>query len=390
MVHTVMISAHAIKRIRALGRSSSGYILFPQDFEPMPFRHWISKANPIMQRRRLLKFRLAGSMILAAASLPMTSALAAEPVLPTSENGFYMIQGNPDELSEYMPVDALCISETLDNFAAVKNAGHGTADFMLLNRDGKLSRDNFRIMGPDAGASQIRYTLNDPASGDVVVELHYINPGALGDPSTLPMTALSSISIPIFGSKQGRCLLATDIVYAGVDRNRKMLVIMEEDGSITLHESSEKNESIAKTVADGFWSTGKTDDIIFSFIEGHKLTTIKAAPHEHIEYPAWRVADRDGQQFSSSPQGFFVADIAKLGPKAIRLPYGLAVHFERLEICRHLAGETSGNTQRDNQVTESWNNARCDEAKSRHAEYEAQYSGNGRISTLLKAHAMDF
>lgn len=263
------------------------------------------QGGPDMQYERLLKFRLAGCTILATASLPMTSALAVEPVLPTSENGFYMIQGNPDELSEYMPVDALCISETLDNFAALKNAGHGTADFMLLNRDGKLSRDNFRIMGPDAGASQIRYTLNDPASGDIVVELNYINPGALGDPSTLPMAALSSISIPIFGSTQGRCLLDAGIVYAGVDRNRKMLVIMEEDGSLTLHESSEKNESIAKIVAGGFWSTGKADDIIFSFIEGSKLTTIKAAPHQHIEYPAWRVADRDGRQFSSSPQGFF-------------------------------------------------------------------------------------
>lgn len=140
----------------------------------------------------------------------------------------------------------------------------------------------------------------------------------------------------------------------------------------------------------GFWSSGKGGEIIFTFIEGTTVTSIKAAPHRRVEYPAWRTANSDGRQYSASPKGFFVADMEKLGNKSNRLPYGLVLHFERLEICGHLAGEASGNPERNKQVADSSKKAGCDEARAQHASYVEQFSGNKPVSEILKTHGADF
>ncbi len=85
-----------------------------------------------------------------------------------------------------------------------------------------------------------------------------------------------------------------------------------------------------------------------------------------------------------------MADMAKLGSKSNRLPYGLVLHFERLEICGHLAGEASGNPERNKQVADSWKKAGCDQAKVQHAGYVKQFAGNNAVSEILRTHGTDF
>lgn len=332
----------------------------------------------------------AGAMLAAAGLALASPASAGEPSLPTTQNGFYLMQGDPADLSEYVAADAICFDEPTGEFAGVRNVGKGAAEFLMLNRDGKLSRDRLIIDGPDAGVSQRRYALNDPESGAVVVALNYINLGALGDPAKIPMVGLSSVSIPLFGDKKSRCMLSDNIVYIGTDRSRTMVITADPDAGLTLHQTSLNEPRVKSELSGGYWSSGPAHEVIFSFIEGSRLTSIKAAGHSPIAYPAWRVADRFTRQFSSSPQGFFLADMARLGSNINKLPYDLAVHFERLEICQHLAGEASGNAGRDAQLAQSWSKAGCGKAKAQQAVFRRQYSDNKNISALLKAHTIEF
>ncbi|SIN64253.1 hypothetical protein SAMN02745824_1366 [Parasphingorhabdus marina DSM 22363] len=324
----------------------------------------------------------------------MASLFAAIPVsaqsLPTTENGFYMIRTNADDLSRYRAVDSMCIGENHDDLMAFINTGNGTLDFLELREGEKVAATRLKLSEPDAGVSQIRYSLVEPDSEEAVFELHFINPGALGDPAKIPMATLSSVHIPRVNVTHLDCLMGEQILYAGIDQNHRVTVMMDEEGTLVFRQSSVKQAWVARNISGGFWSTGKRGEIIFTFFEGSTVTSIKAAPHQRIEYPAWRTTSSVGREYSASPKGFFVADMEKLGSRSNRLPFGLVLHFERLEICRHLAGEASGNPDRDKQVAESRDKAGCDEASAQHAGYIEQFAGNEAVSKILKTHGTDF
>lgn len=318
------------------------------------------------------------------ATLLFTPVPALAQSLPATENGFYMMRTNADDLSEYRAVDSMCIGESHNDLMAFKKTGDGMLDFYELKDTEKIVSGRLKLGEPDAGASQIRYRLTAPASKEAVIELHFINPGALGDPAKIPMTTLSSVHSPQSNFTRLQCLMDKHILYVGVDQNHRVTVMIDEEGTLVFQQSSINEPWVARNITGGFWSSGKKNDIIFTFIEGSSLTTIKAAPHARIEYPAWRTANADGREYAASPKGFFVADMAKLGKKENRLPYGLARHFERLEICRHLAGETSGNAERDKQVAESRDKAGCNEARAQHAGYVRQFADNKAVSEILR------
>lgn len=312
------------------------------------------------------------------ALLSTTTGQAAS--LPKNQNGFYLMQDKSDDHSRYFAVDALCVAEKHNVFIAFKENGAGLVDFLSLNRAGKLNTETLRLGEADAGASQINYGLSEPETGEQVGHLHYINPGAFGDPAEIAMNTLSSISIK---DARGECMVQPDVVYVGVTSQRRIMITKNDQGKLKLSEFSRDGGDLLSTKTEGYWSTGKADEIVFSFIEGEELTSLKASPHERIAYPAWRKT-RDGiREYSASPQSFFVADMEKFGGKASRMPYGLVLHFERLEICRHLAGEASANPERDAQLATSFERTGCSDAKANHPEYLKQTSNDEKLSTML-------
>lgn len=333
-------------------------------------------------------FRKLGAVI--CALLLLASAPAMAQSLPTPENGFYMMRTNADDLSEYRSVDSMCIGENHDDLMAFKNAGDGTLDFFELRAGEKLLPTRLKLSDPDAGVREIRYRLIEPESDKAVFELLFVKPVGLGDPAKIPVATLSSVFIPELKFTNLDCMTGKHILYAGIDQNYRVTVMADSEGDLFYLLSSINEPGVAMNLSGGFWSSGKPGEIIFTFIEGSAVTSIKAAPHQRIEYPAWRTANPDGRQYSASPKGFFVADMAKLGSKLNRLPYGLVLHFERLEICGHLAGETSGNPDRDKQVANSWQKAGCDEAKTEHAGYVKQFADNKAVSEILRTHGADF
>lgn len=306
--------------------------------------------------------------------------------LPTADNGFYMMRTNSDDRSEYQSVDSMCIGENHDDLMAFKNTGNGTLDLLKLREGEKLAPTGLKLSKRDGEFSEIRYRLVEPESDKVVFDLLFVNPGALGDRTKTTKAALSSVFIPTSNIRNLDCLTGKHILYAGIDQNHRVTVMADPEGNLFYLLSSISEPGVAMNLTGGYWSSGKRGEIIFTFIEGSAVTSIKASPHQRIEYPAWRTAIPDGRQYSASPKGFFVADMAKLGSKSNRLPYGLVLHFERLEICGHLAGETSGNPDRDKQVANNWQKAGCDEAKTQHAVYVKQFANNKAVSEVLKTH----
>lgn len=307
--------------------------------------------------------------------------------LPKNQNGFYLMQDKSDDQSRYFAVDALCVAEKHNVFIAFRENGDGLVDFLSLNRARNLNKETLRLGEADAGASQINYGLTEPETGEEVGQLHYINPGALGDPTKIAMHTLSSITID---DARGECMVQPDVVYVGVTNQRRLMVTKNDQGDLKLREFSRDGGDLLSTKTKGYWSTGKADQIVFSFMDGDELTSIKASPHKRIAYPAWRKT-RDGtREFSASPQSFFVADMEKFGSKASRMPYGLALHFERLEICRHLAGEASGNPARDAQLAASIERTGCSDAKANHPAYLKQFAKDEKLSTMLNVLKPDY
>ncbi|MEO9914133.1 MAG: hypothetical protein ABJF89_00485 [Parasphingorhabdus sp.] len=310
--------------------------------------------------------------------------------LPTTENGFNMIRMNTDDLSQYRSVDSMCIGENHDELMAFSDNGDSTVDLINPTADPEVASTKLRLSKAGAEGGQTSYWLIEPASNEAVFELHFVNPGTAGDPAKTPKATLSHINRLQQKSTNLDCLTGKNILYAGMDQNYRVMVMANPGADLFFLLSSIKEPGVAMHLTDGFWSSGKRGEIIFTFIEGSAVTSIKAAPHQRVEYPAWRTASPEGRQYSASPKGFFVADMEKLGHKSNRLPYGLVLHFERLEICRHLAGEASGNPKRNKQVTDSWNTAGCDEAKAQHASYVEQFSDNEPVSEILKTHRLNF
>ncbi len=310
--------------------------------------------------------------------------------LPTTENGFYMMRTDAVDLSEYRSIDSMCIGGNRDALMAFNNIGDGTVDFFEQKEGKKTVPAKLKLSEPDAGVSQLRYMLTEPETDEAVLELHFIIPGALGDPAKIPMAMLSHVNVGQMNFTNLDCLMSKHILYAGIDQNYRVTVTADPEGNLSFLLSSIKEPGVAMNLSGGFWSSGKRGEIVFTFIEGSAVTSIKAAPHQRIEYPAWRTANANGRQYSASPNAFFVADMAKLGNKSNRLPYGLVLHFERLEICRHLAGEASGNLDRDKQLANSWQKAGCDQAKTQHAGYVKQFSTNAAVSEILNTHGADF
>ncbi|MEL6874234.1 MAG: hypothetical protein AAGM33_02050 [Pseudomonadota bacterium] len=332
--------------------------------------------------------RITGAIIGAACLFAAVPALAQS--LPTTENGFYLIRTDADDLSEYKSVDGMCIGENHPALMAFNNTGDGWVDFIEVKAGQKPAPTRLMLSEPDAGVSQIRYRLSRPESDVAVVEMHFINPGALGDPAKMPMATLSSVHFPKRNITRVECLMRKHIVYAGMDQSHRVTVMTDDEGNLIFQQSSITEPWVARNMTGGFWSSGKGDEIIFTFFEGSAVTSIKAAPHRHIPYPAWRTATPAGRDYSGSPKAFFVADMEKLGLQPNRLPYGLVLHFERLEICGHLAGEASGDPDRDKQLANSWEKAQCDEIGVQHSGYVEQFAGNKAVSEILQTHGENF
>lgn len=303
---------------------------------------------------------------------------ASATTLPTSKAGYAMMQEASEDFSRYRSVDAVCVNPDHNLFTALANRGDGTAEFLALDNRNQVRSETLKIGEPDAGASQIHYELSDPSTGNVYVRAHYINPGALGDPDRIAMSTLSSFWT-FLGDGTFRCTLDPQIVYLGVASDRKFTVMSDDDGMLSLLDADGK-----PSPATGFWSVNDAGVLTFSFLEGEELTTIKANPSGELKYPAWRVGNALGRQYGNSPQAYVAADMAKLGKPEHRIPYALAVHFDQLEICNHLAGEVSGNGERDAQVAESWQKAGCEGLDERHRAHTKQFAEVGPIAAFLE------
>tara|TARA_R110000787_G_scaffold133035_2_gene245312 strand:- start:2763 stop:3773 length:1011 start_codon:yes stop_codon:yes gene_type:complete len=313
-------------------------------------------------------------------AVPMTAS-AGE--LPTNSNGFYMLATESEDMSTYERVNVLCVSPKSGGFVALQQGKGDRIHSTGSNQSGKRDRVTFNLGEADGGASQIHYALSDPETAEQVGNLHYINPGALGDPAKLPMTSFSSIELD---GARAECLMAPDIVYLGVAADRKVKVTADETGVLMLTEISNETGEPMRRVPNGYW-TANRGEIYFLFVDGARLTTIKALGG--LDYPVWRTSAAELAKTPldlwDSPSAFFTANMTKLGAKESMTSYGLALHFDRLVTCNHLAGETSGNAERDALVTESWKKASCDDVAPNHPIYLTEYADDYRISAALNA-----
>lgn len=319
--------------------------------------------------------------VTASAAALIASAPPSDPAatpLPTNPNGFSMVMTPSSDLDAYRMVDMLCVAPGEYRFTAFANDGAGRASFIAPRDDGTLEVTGLALGEADPAAGSFRIPFAASGNPAPVGHFTFTNPGVYGDPARLAMPTLSSVEI---GGERAECMFDPAIVYLGVTDTNRMIVTAAENGSLTL--TVMDGAEIVKTVGNGHYATGKADEIVYLFMEGEELTMIKAAPRTRQSYPAWTMSSPDGRNFGDSPRAFFSADMQALGAREWSLPHDLAIHLDRLEICRHLSGEWSGEAERDAQVAESWGRARCDEAVEGEATFQAEYADNPAVSAIL-------
>jgi hypothetical protein len=227
---------------------------------------------------------------------------------------------------------------------------------VTIVENGETTARRFRVGPVDAGASQRHYALTDAETGVEAGSVHMVAPGAYGDPRDISMPALSSVTID---GERTDCLFDPGMRYMGYSRDSVVTVVEAEAGGLVLSRWHMGEAQPETRRTGGRWTDDGHDLTVFLFPEEDAIYSLTGARGPELEYPAWWASAGIFRVAIDHPLGYFLADMRRAGNADERLPYALALHFERLDICRHLVGETSGDAARDAFVTQSWSLNGC-------------------------------
>jgi hypothetical protein len=329
---------------------------------------------------------LAGTLIAGAALLGAVPVAAQDN--PGGETrAWHWIQADTDaDALLYTPAQMLCVAPEAHRVIVFETfAPEGAARLAIVDNGAREVRD-FRVGPVDAGASQRHFALFEADSGAEAGNVHMVNPGAYGDPADIYMPALSSVTID---GEWTDCLFDPGMRYMGYSDQSVVMVAEAEEGGLVLNRWRWGESDPETRLVGGRWTDDGHSLTVFLFPEEDAVWSVAGARGPSLDYAVWWVSNGDYRTESGQPDGYVLADMRQAGDEADRLPYALALHFERLDICRHLAGETSGNPERDAQVAESWARSGCDDLPANQRHYRAAYRSDRAISAALRLFDLD-
>ncbi|MBC2778448.1 hypothetical protein [Parasphingopyxis marina] len=275
----------------------------------------------------------------------------------------------------------LCVSPGQSRIIAFDSFAQDSMTSVAIAEDGETAARRFRVGPVDAGASQRHYPLTDAETGADAGSVHMVAPGAYGDPGAIYMPALSSVTI---GGERTDCLFDPGMRYMGYSRDSIVTVVEAEEGGLVLSRWRMGEAQPETRRTGGRWTDDGRDLTVFLFPAEDAIYSLAGTRGPLLEYPAWWASTGFMRVATDHPLGYFLADMRRAGTPDERLPYALALHFERLDICRHLAGEWGGGAERNAQVTESWARNGCADLPANQRHFLAAFRGDRAVRDALR------
>lgn len=297
----------------------------------------------------------------------------AGPVTHEALAGRYFLQS--PEGPGYFPVEAICFASDGAKFFGLSRASEEGAAVTYTE-----ARIRYAKVSPvDAGAGMRRYTLSATDDTASQIQLSFIAPGMREAHLPSATAGFSSISE---GRYRAECVDSDRVVYVGTNSKHGVAVTLEDDG-LALRAFGEGQDPSWPAMRKGYLALGD-DHAAFHFVDGEgNHVSVKANNFGGLIEDAWRL-DTPIARRSSVPTAYFLADRAAYLKGSARITLATSKLLDRLSLCNHLAGETSGVSERDKQVASHSSKAGCEAVAAEYEKAVARYADAGSLADYLK------
>ncbi|MFN2099995.1 hypothetical protein [Altererythrobacter sp. MF3-039] len=319
-------------------------------------------------------------------SVECTRVLSEEergPVTQEARAGRYFIDSG--HALAYAQAEAICFGPDASGYFGINRASGIDRVITYNGRGAKQAR-----VGPvDAGASQRRYTLTSLKNPQEQVTLQFIAQGSREMDQPSATAGFSSISQK--GDKVD-CVDNDRIVYVGISPPLGLAITAGDDG-LALRSFGDDKDPAWQDMRQGYVSIDE-DETVFHFFERDTYIRVETnhdgmpgLDENDMQVPRRWSLDSPIAQRVDVPVAYFLADRSVLKGRAPSLSATTSRLLKSLSICNHLAGEVSDDRERNAQLSQSIEKAKCDAVPRLYSEALEGVAEGSTLHEYLKGNA---
>ncbi|MDG2004101.1 MAG: MliC family protein [Novosphingobium sp.] len=325
----------------------------------------------------------AASEAIGSTACTQSPASSAPPLTQGAHAGQYftLMPGSASSWQQqptYLAAETVCFVKDGSGFMALTATGRDR-EAVLASRG---SMNTYRVGEVDAGLGQRRYSLHDLDTNQEMMTLQFIAPGMREADQPSATAGLTSVTSE---DARAECIEDDRIVYAGHNGSRLAVVTLEDTGGLTLRAYDGSSATPAREIAGGYHARNPFGGALL-FFDGQGMVRIETGNSGNLPFESW-LFELHGSPISTTPKAFFVADTKFVADAPGSLHAGWPEFLGRLTLCNHLAGETSGNAERDAQVMKSWEASGCDTVEQDYARSLAEAGSGSALHRYLKVNS---
>ena len=217
-------------------------------------------------------FAMASISALSAATAGAHPHQTVPPVTDAAGYAAYVYQGE----GNYERASFLCDDTKGESLIALTQFRNGKVKAIQRHDRTDLGRSQFdwvALVDPDAGMSQVRYSLQDSNTGKKRGSMNTVSPGAVADdPDAVVFPIISSME---FDGARTECRSQHEAIFTGYLNDRTIAVQPNADGNFDLLTWSMRAPEKGPEIIEG-GTHERSDDgtVTYSFLQGHSVITL--------------------------------------------------------------------------------------------------------------------
>lgn len=217
-------------------------------------------------------FAIAGISALSASAAGAHPHETVPPVTDAAGYAAYVYQGE----GNYERASFLCEDAKGESLIALTQFRNGKVKAIQRHDRTDLGRSQFdwiALVDPDAGMSQIRYTLQDATTGKARGTMNTVSPGAVAeDPDAVAFPIISSVE---FDGTRTDCRSRHEAIFTGYLDDRTVAVEPNANGGFDLVTWSMRAPAKGPEVIEGGTVERSADGTVrYAFSQGHSVITL--------------------------------------------------------------------------------------------------------------------
>ena len=257
------------------------------------------------------------------------------------------------ELNEpaYRRAENVCFADSGDVAIALTPVGVGRQALLDQWQGFERSSRPVEVGEVDAGVGQRRYALSDIHDAAPIGVFHFIARGMVEPDGDDASALLASITL---GEAQARCLDLSGALYSAHLRDGQAVIRMR--GGTPMLELRDASGA-TRHIAAAFMAD---DDASRHFLFSSDEELVQVTIPRPTTMSGNRIVRGTGPSAGDFALAVFIADAVFDVGNLQAMPEALGDLLTRLPTCNHLAGEWSGEPDRDAQLPSLYDSARCD------------------------------